>query len=141
MKYLSGLVFCSVISVFSIAAQTPDSLKYLSLEPNDFHLQYLKKDSSVLIDVREPFEYKRNRIKGAINIPSSGNIERVADTLNKEFTYFLYCTSGYRSANVAKKLFDKGFRNLVSLKGGILAWKKDSMKVERRRRLKGIKNE
>src|SRR5512140_1350877 len=97
MKYLSALVLCLVISVFFMSAQIPDSLKYRSLEPNDFHLQYLKEDSSVLIDVREPFEYKGNRIKGAINIPSSGNIERVADTLNKEFTYFLYCTSGHRS--------------------------------------------
>lgn len=139
MKHVLGLILGFLISTLPLAAQTTDSLKYLSLEPYDFHLQYLKTDSSVMIDVREPFEYKRNRIRDAINIPSSGNIARAADTLDKDITYFLYCSSGYRSVNIANKLFDKGFRNLVSLKGGILAWKKDGMNVEKRR-IKGTKN-
>ena len=133
MKTISGLTFCFMISVVTLMGQRPDSLKFQSLGPYDFHFQYLKTDPSIMIDVREPFEFKRNRIKEAINIPSSGNIERAADTLNKEFTYFLYCSSGFRSANVAKKLYDMGFRNLVSLKGGIIAWKKDGMKVEKKR--------
>jgi rhodanese-related sulfurtransferase len=86
-----------------------------------------------LIDVREPFEFKGNRIKNAVNIPSSGNIGRAADTLNKKFTYFLYCSSGHRSLNVAKKMYDMGFRKLVNLKGGIVAWKNEGMRVEKKR--------
>ena len=110
-----------------------DTTEYKDLGPHDFQFQYLNTDSPVLIDVREPFEFNGTRIKNAVNIPSSGNIGRAADTLNKEFTYFLYCSSGHRSVNVAKKMYDMGFRKLVNLKGGIIAWKKEGMKVEKKR--------
>jgi rhodanese-related sulfurtransferase len=120
-------------SLLQLEGQVPDSVKYKSLAPHDFHLRYLRTDSSVLIDVREPFEFKGNRIKGAINIPASGNFDTAADTLNKNLTLFLYCTSGFRSSNTAKKLYDKGFRKLYSLKGGITAWRKDGMPVQKGR--------
>jgi thioredoxin 1 len=129
MKFLFGLLFSFIASIFPLFGQMPDSVKYQSLNPYDFHFQYLRTDSSILIDVREPFEFKGNRIKNAVNIPASGDLEKAADTLNKEFTLFLYCTSGFRSSNAAEKLYNKGFRKLVSLKGGITAWKKAGMPV------------
>ena len=116
-------------SLIQLEAQVADSLKYISLEPYDFHLQYLKTDSSILIDVREPFEFRRNRIRGSVNIPASGNLDKVADTLNKETPLFIYCTSGFRSSNAAVKLYDKGFRKLYNLEGGIVAWRKEGMPV------------
>jgi rhodanese-related sulfurtransferase len=137
MRFLSGLFFFLSLNVCFLLGQTPDSVKYQSLEPDDFNLQYLSTGSSLLIDVREPFEFKGKRIKGAINIPSSGNLERAADTLDREYTLFLYCTSGYRSARVAESLYEKGFRKLVSLKGGIIAWKKEGMPVNKRLGAKG----
>lgn len=136
MKFLPGLLICFVSGVLSLNAQIPDSLKYKVLEPYDFHLQWLKTDSAMLVDVREPFEFKGNRIKDAINIPSSGNFEKAADSLNKDFTYFLYCSTDYRSRRVAEKLYDKGFRKLAILKGGIVAWKNDGMQVEKKRKRK-----
>ena len=129
MKSRSCLVLLFLASLIQLEAQVADSLKYISLEPYDFHLQYLKTDSSILIDVREPFEFKRNRIRGSVNIPASGNLDKVADTLNKETPLFIYCTSGFRSSNAAVKLYDKGFRKLYNLEGGIVAWRKEGMPV------------
>ena len=129
MKSLSCLVLLFLASLIQLEAQVADSLKYISLEPYDFHLQYLKSDSSILIDVREPFEFRRNRIRGSVSIPASGNLDKVADTLNKETPLFIYCTSGFRSSNAAVKLYDKGFRKLYNLEGGIVAWRKEGMPV------------
>ncbi len=129
MKFLSGLIFFFIAGILPLAGQTPDSVKYQSLKPNDFRQRYNKTDSSILIDVREPFEFKGNRIKGAINIPASGNLEKAADSLNKEFSLFIYCTSGFRSSNAAQKLYDKGFRKLYNLEGGMVAWRKDGLPV------------
>jgi rhodanese-related sulfurtransferase len=129
MKLFAVLLIFYITNLFQLEGQVPDSVKYKSLDPNDFHLQYISTDSSILIDVREPFEFKGNRIKGAINIPASGNLDKAADTINKKLTLFLYCTSGFRSSNAAEKLYDKGFRKLYSLKGGITAWRKDRMPV------------
>lgn len=139
---MRGLIYMVILFTplyFSAYGQPSDSVKYLSLEPYDFHLQYLRTDSALLIDVREPFEFRGKRIHGAINIPSSGNIEKAADTLNRDLTYFLYCTTDYRSRNVADMLYDKGFRKLIILDGGIVAWRKDGEKVDKGRiKRKGI---
>jgi rhodanese-related sulfurtransferase len=116
---------------FHLSAQKADSVKFISLEPYDFHLQYLKEDSALLIDVREFFEYKKSRIKDAVNIPSSGNLEFASDTLDKKLVLFLYCTTGFRSSRVCEKLSDKGFRKIINLEGGIVAWRKDGNPVER----------
>jgi len=133
MKLLPASIICLVLSISYLNAQLPDTTKYKLLEPYDFHLQYLRTDSALLIDVREPFEFRGRRIRGAINIPSSGNIEKSADTLNHDLTYFLYCTTDYRSIRVAEKLYDAGFRKLVVLEGGIKAWRNEKMQVNKKR--------
>jgi rhodanese-related sulfurtransferase len=89
-----------------------------------------------LIDVRESFEFRGKRIRDAINIASSGNLDFTADTLDKNFALFLYCTTDYRSKRVAEYFFDKGFRKVYNLEGGIVAWRKDGFPVERKRRKK-----
>lgn len=129
MKFLSFFLLFYIGTLLQLEGQVPDSVKYQSLGPRDFQTLYLKTDSSILIDVREPFEFKGNRIKGAINIPASGNLDNVTDTLNKEFNLFLYCTSGFRSSNAAEKLYDKGFQKIYNLEGGITAWRKNRMPV------------
>ena len=137
MKSLSVFILFIIISLGQVAGQIPDSLKFKSLLPYDFHLAYLKADKAILIDVREFFEYRKTRLKGAINIPSSGNMDFAADTLKKENTLFFYCTSGFRSKRVALKFYDKGFSKVYSLEGGLTAWKKAGMPLDRKRVRKG----
>lgn len=106
---------------------------YESLDPYYFHLRFITDSSSVMLDVREFFEYRRTRIKGAINIPSSGGMETVADTLGREKSVFLYCYNGYRSGKAAEFLVSKGFKKVYSLGGGIVLWKKEKMPADRTR--------
>jgi rhodanese-related sulfurtransferase len=122
------LIFCS-----SILAQIPDSLKYKSVLPKDFQLRYLEEVKAILIDVREFFEFKKSRLKDAVNIPSSGNIQVAVDSINREYALYLYCTTGFRSKRVAKTLYDQGFHKLYSLDGGIVAWKKEGLPVDKKR--------
>jgi rhodanese-related sulfurtransferase len=129
MKRLSA-VLISLLIFATAYSQTPDSLKYQSLEPYDFHLKYLREDSAILIDVRETEEIKKI-IQGAIIIPSKGNLDLAADTIGKEKSLFIYCNHGNRSRRVAIFFYDKGFRKLYSLEGGILAWRNDGFKVVR----------
>ena len=122
------LLLCNILT-----AQVPDSLKYISIHPFEFQQTYKLDDKPLLIDVREFFEYKKSRLKNAVNVPSSGDLDFTADTLNKKSSLFLYCTSGFRSKRVAKFFFDKGFTKLYSLDGGINAWKKEKMPVDKKR--------
>ena len=131
MKRLYAVLICLLI--FATAySQIPDSLKYKSLEPYDFHLKYLREDSALMIDVREPEEVK-NIIKGAVNIPSKSNLDFAADTISKGKSLFIYCNHGNRSRRVAILFYNKGFRKLYNLEGGITAWKKEGFPLARKK--------
>lgn len=116
-----------------LAAQVPDSLKYISAAPAAFKLAMDSTKNAILVDVREYFEFKKSRIKGSVNIPASGNLKAAADTIDKNVSLFLYCTSGFRSKRAARTFYDEGLRQLWSLDGGISSWKKEGLPVDRHR--------
>ena len=128
-------IFLSIITTLGFA-QFPDTLKYKSLDPYYFHLNYLKEEKAIIVDVREHFEYRGKRLEGAVNIPSSGNLEFAADTIGKDYALFFYCTTGYRSKRVAAYFVEKGFQKVYSLEGGIVAWRKEGMEVTKKRERK-----
>jgi len=72
--------------------------------------------SRIIIDVREPEEFARGHVDGAINIPPS-EIMAGSDKLSdvpKDSELILYCVSGSRS-NVSKHLLEtQGFTNVIN---------------------------
>lgn len=133
MKHLLSIFFLSLFLSAVAECQITDSLKFKSLPPQEFLDAYQKSGRAILADVREFFEYKKSRINDAVNIPSSGNLEFTADTIDKNIDLFLYCTSGFRSKRVAKYFSGKGFEHLYSLDGGIMAWRKCKFPVNRKK--------
>lgn len=78
----------------------------------------------ILIDVREESEWAKDHLPGAIHI-GKGVIERdieakVPDTSTE---LLLYCGGGYRSALAAVNLQAMGYSRVVSVDGGIRAWR------------------
>lgn len=86
--------------------------------------EFLKNDSVQLVDVRTPGEYADGHIAGAenINVSDSDFVDKAQKSLDKSRPVAVYCRSGKRSADAARKLSEKGF-NVTNLKGGIIAWK------------------
>ena len=76
------------------------------------------------LDVREDHEFAKDHAKGARHL-GKGIIERDVETLipDKEAAIVLYCGGGYRSALAADVLQQMGYRNVVSMDGGIKAWR------------------
>ena len=70
----------------------------------------------IIIDVREPLEYKMGHVKGAINIPPSHMMAgaRKLDGVPKDTELVLYCVSGSRSNASMPYLKQLGFTNLVN---------------------------
>jgi rhodanese-related sulfurtransferase/rubrerythrin len=82
-----------------------------------------KKEGEVaLIDVREPEEYENGHLPGAQLVPLSSLLEKLQG-LNPSKTTVTYCRSGSRSRSAAALMKTKGFREVYSLEGGVLAWK------------------
>ena len=83
------------------------------------------RDADLLIDVREADEYSAAHIPGAINIPRGllefklSNDAQLAERTPK---LVLYCKNSGRSALAADALREMGYRNVLSLAGGIEAW-------------------
>lgn len=70
----------------------------------------------IIIDVREPLEFKMGHVKGAINIPPAkimAGAEKLQD-VPKDTEIVLYCVSGSRSNASMHYLKELGFTNLVN---------------------------
>jgi sulfur-carrier protein adenylyltransferase/sulfurtransferase len=84
----------------------------------------LEKPGTVLIDVREPDEWRQGHIPQAIGI-SRGFLElRVEEKVPDHKTpVILQCASGTRSLLAARTLRELGYENVYNLTGGFNAWK------------------
>lgn len=69
---------------------------------------------SIIIDVREPFEYRAGHAEGALNIPLSRlqNSAEELEDIDKDTHLIVYCRSGGRSSTAIQILEDYGFTNL-----------------------------
>lgn len=92
------------------------------LEPKEF-LEEIQGEGITLIDVRTPEEFQEGHIEGARNIDylAGDFLSRITE-LSREQPVYIYCRSGNRSQQAAKKLKALGFEQIVDLDGGYLAW-------------------
>jgi rhodanese-related sulfurtransferase len=70
----------------------------------------------IFIDVREPYEYDRDHVDGAINLPPTDIMTgaKILDKVPRNTELVLYCLSGARSNASMHYLRDLGFTNLVN---------------------------
>ncbi len=81
----------------------------------------LDRKETVLIDVREPFEYDICHIEGAKLIPLGDLPNRVGE-LNPDDHIVLHCHHGGRSMRALQFLQSAGFKKVKNLTGGIDVW-------------------
>ena len=102
-------------------------VKYENLGSRVFEQKFNEHPNAVLVDVRTPVEFQRERIPNAINIDviSGGFLKQIA-TLDKTKTYFVYCRSGGRSAQACSVMANEGLI-VYNLSGGISNWGGDTI--------------
>lgn len=84
------------------------------------------------LDVREEHEFAEDHAKGARHL-GKGIIERDVETRipNKQEAILLYCGGCYRSVLAVDALQQMGYTNVVSMDGGIKAWRDAGYPMER----------
>ena len=91
------------------------------IEPTEVKQKIDRGDKFVLIDVREPHEYKICNIPGAKLIPL-GEFPQHVGEFNPDDDIVIHCRSGMRSAKACNVLRAAGFQHVRNVVGGILAW-------------------
>jgi rhodanese-related sulfurtransferase len=78
----------------------------------------------VILDCREPAEFKMGHIPGSINIPR-GVLEFVIGKKipDKNTKIINYCKKGSRGCLTTYTMYRMGYKNAVNMSGGFEAWK------------------
>ncbi|HET7922144.1 MAG TPA: rhodanese-like domain-containing protein [Gammaproteobacteria bacterium] len=90
------------------------------LDPGQARDLLSREPGTVLLDVRENWEYQQVHVEGCCHIPMDELPERLAE-LNPEQALIVLCHHGNRSRQVANWLQSHGYR-VSNVVGGIDAW-------------------
>jgi len=103
-----------------------------------FKKVYDKKGNAVILDVREPDEYKSGHLPGSVAIPRGlleariwRDVAGYPDKTDMTKKIYIYCRSGHRAMLAAKTLQDIGFTNVTYVKMNISDWIKAGYPLER----------
>ena len=88
--------------------------------------------NAVLLDVREPKEFSGSRLPNAMHIPLSQLAERGAELAKfASRPVIVYCDRGMRGGAATSALTKLGFTHVLSLRGGLRAWKDAGLPMQK----------
>jgi thioredoxin len=115
MKNLRTIIATAIIT---LSISCTNSQNFKSVNATEFKATITKTDDAQILDVRTPGEYANGKIADT----------QVAN-LDKTKPVFVYCLSGGRSKKAANHLVELGFKNIIELDGGYMAWEKANPKT------------
>lgn len=116
-----ALVATALLFLWIRVAAVPDDR--VETIDGDELAQRLETGETKLVDVREPYEYARGHIPGAVNIPLS-RFAAATSMLQPADHIVVVCAHGARSRRAALALVDRGFVHVAELRRGIHAWRR-----------------
>ncbi|HTS12144.1 MAG TPA: molybdopterin-synthase adenylyltransferase MoeB [Candidatus Limnocylindrales bacterium] len=115
-KLIDYAEFCGIRGEEAPAPQ----LAVPEITPRELKSRLDRGDDIFILDVREPHEYQICNLNGHL-IPL-GDLSKRVNELDSSREIVAHCRSGKRSAEATDFLRKAGFRKVLNLKGGILAW-------------------
>ncbi|MGA8146420.1 MAG: rhodanese-like domain-containing protein [Gallionellaceae bacterium] len=95
-------------------------------------LQLINHKNALILDVREENEFKGGHILNARLIPLLNLKDRIGELERyREQPIVIVCRSGNRSATACALLGNRQFGHAYNLVGGMMAWQKAGMPVEK----------
>lgn len=102
--------------------------KYVNAEQMN---ELLNDGTTVVIDMRNHYEYEVGHFEKAIEIPSDTFREQLPMAVemmkdNKDKNIIMYCTGGIRCEKASAYMLHNGFKNVFHLEGGIINYAKQA---------------
>lgn len=91
------------------------------INPEEFETKY-QSGNLIFFDVRKPSEFQSEHLVGAINTPLSTINDHLAE-FPKDQPFVIHCAGGYRSMIAASILKQRGWENVMDVRGGFAALK------------------
>ncbi len=89
-----------------------------------------EREGALMLDVREPDEYRRGHIPGARSLPLR-LLSAEGPRLPRDRPVLLACRSGRRTARALYMLEEIGLTDVHGLRGGLLAWRAAALAITR----------
>ena len=90
-----------------------------------------KRSYKVILDVREPNEFRAGHVPGAVNVPRGLLEFQVSGKVpDKSTALLVYCKTGGRGALAGQTLQNMGYKNVTNMDGGWVGWEKAGYPVE-----------
>lgn len=96
------------------------------IAPHELNEKLKDKRKFLLIDVRQPEEFKSGHVPGAKLIPL-GELNRRINELPKDKEIACICATGSRSSSAARMLSKQGY-NVINVRGGMYLWSRTQHK-------------
>lgn len=124
---ISSIIF---LSIFSVVAQTTskDFKKkidsYIDYSVPIITVEELKDQTKdyLILDIRERKEYDTSHLCDAVFIGYKDPDFTHLKDIDKSQPIVVYCSIGYRSEKIGKRLLENGFTNVRNLYGSIFEW-------------------
>ena len=120
-------------SIYTYDGLNEEDEKFLkTIEPEELYSKITNGENPYIIDTRGSMAFKNNNIKGSINITDTFFDEIIENGLpfTKETEVIMVCVDGKKTNRYSKFLNKKGL-NVISLKGGIMAWREKGLPIAR----------
>jgi rhodanese-related sulfurtransferase len=119
MNYRMILVVAMLV-VITGCSSNESEISYIKISGEE--AKAMMSEEALIVDVREPDEYAEGHIENAILIPLGDiNTEKLSSLPDKDQVLLVYCRSGNRSGQAAKKLIELGYTKVYDF-GGIVDW-------------------
>ncbi len=128
LLFVALVVIVLLISVDSIRRRSSGSGTVSAVELPAL----INHESAVVVDISEPNDFKRGHVPNAINLP----LGRLQEEIKKLSKYkgkpiVVTCRAGNKSGQAAAILARNEFDKIYTLQGGIAAWEKENMPLEK----------
>lgn len=100
------------------------------IDAPELHQMLNNGNGLVLVDVREPWEYRQGHVSQALSIPL-GDLARRVGELDTAKPVALICASGNRSQSAAALLGQQGFAKVYNVQHGMIGWQRAGYPVSR----------
>lgn len=119
-----GLLIAGIITVPKPVTENTTStiVEYKKISPAQAKERIDSGDEVIILDVRTKAEFTISHIPNAVLLPNETiGSERPSELPNLDAEILIYCRSGNRSAQAARKLIALGYTNVYDF-GGIIDW-------------------